>query len=124
MIKPHIEHQRELLEDLLDLTASVAARAEARIEAKSKEIVTDPKIKFAWDTKKTCQEILGDLGEADIVFYDTMFLPHVVDPEDWTVYAVVVYTEDPEELFVGNYSEEQATADFLALMHTVVKIGV
>jgi hypothetical protein len=33
------DHRREVLEDLMDLTASVAGRAEARIEAKSKEVV-------------------------------------------------------------------------------------
>ena len=111
--RPHEEHRRELLEDLMDLKASSAAKA--------KEVV--PMIKFISDPVKSRDELLADLAEAGIVIGDWMFLASVVDPADFTTHNVVVYTEG-DDMFPEDYTEEKATEEFLALMHTVVTIGV
>lgn len=120
MIKPHMEHRRELLEDLTDVRDSVEARARAKAKAKQAPQST---IRFAWDTKKSVGDLLADLAEADINIGDSMFLENVGDPADFQVYNVVAYTEMPE-MFPEGYTEEKAGEEFLDLLHTIVTIGV
>lgn len=81
-------------------------------------------IKFAWDTEKSCADLLVNLDEAGIVVGDQLFLSNVVDPEDFTVtYNAVAYTEGEEE-FPERYDEAQAIKEFLKLLHTIIMVGV
>jgi len=101
--KPHVEHRRELLEDLTDLRDSAKERRKGSANAS---------ICFAWDRELSSEDLLDALEATGQVVSSVCF-----DAEDAGIlFHVLAYSKDE----VITRDEASLKKDFLALLNTVI----